>query len=87
MTNPPPAAPPPPGSTPAGSGAGAPEIPVRLLAAWALLALAGTLIAFTVISWVFPPFRTDFVGRVDTPQLTSITVMAAPLLALPTCPA
>ncbi len=82
MTNPPPAAPPPPGSTPAGSGAGAPEIPVRLLAAWALLALAGTLIAFTVISWVFPPFRTDFVGRVDTPQLTSITVMAAPLLAV-----
>lgn len=82
MTNQPPAAPPPSGATPAGSGAGRPEIPVRQLAAWALLALAATLIIFTVISWIFPPFRTDFVGRVDTPQLTSITVMAAPLLAV-----
>lgn len=82
MTNPPPAAPPPPGATPAGPEAGAPEIPVRPLAAWALLALAGTLIVFTVISWIFPPYRTDFVDRVDSPQLTSIAVMAAPLLAV-----
>lgn len=76
-----PPAPTPPGATPSGPKP-APEIPVRLLAAWALLALAGTLIVFSIVSWVFPPFRTDFVGRVDTPQLTSITVMAAPLLAV-----
>jgi hypothetical protein len=60
----------------------APGIPVRLLTAWALLALAGTIIFFGFLAWIFPPSPTDFPDRFEVDPFTNLIVLVAPLLAV-----
>lgn len=57
-------------------------IPLRPLTAWALLALAGTIIFFGFLAWIFPPSPTDFPDRFGVDDFTSLVVIAAPLLAV-----
>jgi hypothetical protein len=57
-------------------------VPVRLLTAWALLALAGTIIFFGFLTWIFPPSRTDFLDRFGVDSFTNLIVLAAPVLAV-----
>jgi hypothetical protein len=57
-------------------------VPVRPLTAWALVALAGVLILFGFLEWIFPQFRTDFLGRFSVDTFTGTTVLVAPLLAV-----
>jgi hypothetical protein len=63
----------------AGTGGG---IPLRPLTAWALLALAGTIIFFGFLAWIFPPSPTDFPDRFGVDTFTNLIVLAAPLLAV-----
>lgn len=62
---------------PAGGG-----IPLRLLTAWALLLLAGAIIFFGFLAWIFPPSPTDFPDRFGLGDFTNLIVLAAPLLAV-----
>jgi hypothetical protein len=55
---------------------------LRPLTAWALVALAGTIIFFGFLAWIFPPSPTDFPDRFGLDGFTSIIVLAAPLLAV-----
>jgi hypothetical protein len=57
-------------------------VPVRLLTAWALLALAGTIILFGFLAWIFPPSRTDFLDRFGLDSFTNLIVLGAPVLAV-----
>jgi len=68
---------------PAGSGP-APDagLPLRLLTAGALVALAGLVIVFGFLEWIFPPFRRDFLDRFDPDPFVSVIVLVAPLLAV-----
>lgn len=68
-------------ASPAGSSPSS-GIAVRPLAAWALLALAATIVAFGFLSWIFPEFQTDFVNRFRVGTFTDLRVLVAPLLAV-----
>lgn len=68
--------------TPSRAGGLPDGIPLRLLTAWALLALAGAMVAFGFLGWIVPPSRTDFFGRFSVDTFTSVTVLVAPLLAV-----
>lgn len=57
-------------------------LPVRPLAAWALLLLAGTIIGFEFLSWIFPPFSGDFLDRFSFDRFTALQVLVGPLLAM-----
>jgi hypothetical protein len=57
-------------------------IPLRPLTGWALLALAGTIIFFGFLAWVFPPSPTDFPDRFGVDDFTNLIVLGAPLLAV-----
>jgi hypothetical protein len=57
-------------------------VPVRPLTAWALLLLAGAILAFEFLSWIFPPFSGDFLDRFSLDRFTALQVMVAPLLAM-----
>jgi hypothetical protein len=57
-------------------------VPVRLLTAWALVALAGTIILFGFLAWIFPPSRTDFLDRFGVDSFTNLIVLGAPVLAV-----
>lgn len=63
------------------SAAGA-GIPLRLLTAWALLALAAVTVFFGFLAWIFPASRTDFFSRFSVDSFTGVTVLVAPLLAV-----
>lgn len=66
-------------TTPPHAGTG---VPVRLLTAWALVALAGAIICFGFLAWIFPPSRTDFLDRFGVDSFTNPIVLVAPLLAV-----
>lgn len=69
-------------ATPAGSDpAPAAGLPLRLLTAGTLLGLAGLVIVFGFVEWIFPPFRRDVLDRFDPDPFVSVIVLAAPLLA------
>jgi hypothetical protein len=72
--------------TPAGNrrlgGPASGGIPLRPLTAWALLALAGTIIFFGFLAWIFPPSPTDFPDRFGVGDFTNLIVLAAPVLAV-----
>jgi hypothetical protein len=57
-------------------------IPLRPLTAWALLALAGAIIFFGFLDWIFPDSPRDFPDRFGVGAFTEIPVLAAPLLAV-----
>lgn len=76
MTTPTPA-----GNQPSGHAAGK-ALPVRFLTAWALLALAATIVAFAFLRLILPPFPHSFVDRFNVTSFVNITVLVAPLLAL-----
>jgi hypothetical protein len=57
-------------------------IPLRPLTAGALLALAGTIILFGFLDWIFPPSPRDFPDRFGLGPFTNLIVLAAPLLAM-----
>ena len=78
MTTPNPEGAPPPARSAPSSG-----IAVRPLAAWALLALAGAIIIFGVLRWMFPASQfLSFAGRLGFETFVSIPVLVAPLLAV-----
>lgn len=58
------------------------SIPVRTLTAWALLALAAVIVLFNFLQWIFPPFQTDFLARLDVSQFANLNVLVAPVLAM-----
>jgi hypothetical protein len=57
-------------------------IPLRSLTAWALIALAGTIIFFGFLAWIFPPSPTDFPDRFGVDDFTNLLVIGGPLLAV-----
>lgn len=57
-------------------------LPLRLLAAGGLLALAGVIVLFGFLSWIIPASRTDLPDRFGVDSFTNLAVLAAPLLAL-----
>lgn len=57
-------------------------IALRPLTAWALLALAATLILFGFLDWIFPVGPRDFPDRFGVGAFTELAVLAAPLLAM-----
>jgi hypothetical protein len=57
-------------------------IPLRPLTAWTLLALAGTIIVFGFLDWIFPVGPRDFPDRFGVGAFTELVVLAAPLLAV-----
>jgi hypothetical protein len=57
-------------------------IAVRPLTAWTLLALAGAIICFGFLSWIFPTGPRDFPDRFGVDAFTDLVVIAAPLLAV-----
>lgn len=61
------------------SGSG---IPVRPLTCWALLALAGTIIFFGFLDWIFPTGPRDFPDRFGVGAFTELVVLVAPVLAM-----
>lgn len=71
-------------ASPSGPPAGSPpaSLPLRLLTAWALLALAGVIIFFSFLTWIFPSSEVDLLGRFRVEGFTGLTVLVAPLLAL-----
>lgn len=68
-------------ATPA-DGPGPSGIPLRAVTAWVLLALAGAVIAFGFLGWIFPPSRAGILERFSAVQVTGTTVLVAPLLAV-----
>lgn len=57
-------------------------IPLRPLTAWTLLALAGTIIVFGFLDWIFPVGPRDFPDRFGVGAFIELIVLAAPLLAV-----
>jgi hypothetical protein len=57
-------------------------IAVRPLTAWTLLALAGTIILFGFLDWIFPVGPRDFPDRFGVGAFTELAVLVAPVLAL-----
>lgn len=57
-------------------------IPLRPLTAWALLTLAGTIIVFGFLDWIFPVGPRDFPDRFGVGAFTELVVLVAPLLAM-----
>lgn len=58
-------------------------IPLRLLTAWALLALVAAILAFAFLGWIFPAHRNSGVlDRFDVDTFTQLLVLVAPLLAV-----
>jgi hypothetical protein len=47
-----------------------------------LLALAAVIVLFNFLRWIFPPFQTDFLNRLDVGQFANLNVLVAPLLAM-----
>ena len=57
-------------------------IPLRPLTSWTLLALAGTIIVFGFLDWIFPVGPRDFPDRFGVGAFIELIVLAAPLLAV-----
>lgn len=57
-------------------------IPLRLLTAWALLALAAIIVGFAFLQWIFPGRATPLVDRFGVTDFANHTVLVAPLLAM-----
>jgi hypothetical protein len=58
-------------------------IALRPLTAWALLALAGIIILFGFLAWIFPSFPDlNLIDRFNPDRFTSIPVLVSPLLAV-----
>jgi hypothetical protein len=66
-------------TTPAHAGG----ISLRPLTAWALLALAGVIILFGFLAWIFPSHPDPhLIDRFNPDSFTSIPVLVSPLLAV-----
>jgi hypothetical protein len=58
------------------------RIPVRPLTAWVLLALAGLVLLFGLLAWMFPSARMELSARLSPDRFTSLPVLVGPLLAM-----
>lgn len=55
---------------------------LRTLTAYALLGLAGVLVAFGVLGWILPPGQMGIVPRFSPDRFTQLPVLVGPLLAM-----
>lgn len=70
------------GSHSAAGNPAATGIPVRVLTAWALLALPAAVVLFAFLRWIFPEAAFSFVNRFSVTDFANHTVLVAPLLAM-----
>jgi hypothetical protein len=72
----------PEGSSASGGRPSTTGIPLRLLTAWALLALAAVVVGFAFLRWIFPESSIAFINRFRVADFANHTVLVAPLLAM-----